>query len=84
MARRRTEVIWRAVDGQVVGLDLRSSRYFSLNRSATVLWERLERDATPEELSDILVREYALERAAADRDVAEFLAELTAGGLLEE
>lgn len=84
MARRRGEVIWRPVDGRVVGLDLRSSRYFSLNPSASVLWEVLERDAGREELADTLVQRFGIDRSAADADVEAFLVELGGLGLLEE
>lgn len=81
---RHREVIWRPVDGRVVGLDLRSSRYFSLNDSAAVLWEQLDRDVGPEDLAEVLVERYGIERPAADADVEAFLAELRSTGLLEE
>ena len=85
MARRRGgEVIWRPVDGRVVGLDLRSSQYFSLNPSGTVLWEVLERDAGPDELAEALVDRFGVTRAVADADVDAFLVELRGLGLLEE
>ena len=85
MARRRgAEVIWRPVDGRVVGLDLRSSQYFSLNPSGTVLWEVLEHDAGPGELAEVLVERFGLARDVADADVDAFLAELGGLGLLEE
>ncbi len=82
--RRHEEVIWRQVDGRVVGLDLRSSRYFSLNGSAAVLWEALADDVAAEELAEMLVANYGIERRAADADVESFLAELSGNGLLEQ
>jgi hypothetical protein len=84
MARRRDEVIWRPVDGRVVGLDLRSSRYFSLNPSASALWEALEGDADPDELAGVLVDRYGIELSAAVADVDCFLVDLRGLGLLEE
>lgn len=77
-------MIWRPVDGRVVGLDLRSSRYFSLNNSAALLWEGLEDDVAPGDLSARLVEHYGIEPGAADADVAVFLAEMRSSGLLED
>ncbi|MDE3085351.1 MAG: HPr-rel-A system PqqD family peptide chaperone [Acidobacteriota bacterium] len=84
MIRRRSEVIWRPVDGRVVGLDLESSTYFSLNPSAAVLWERLADDALAGELAEVLEREFGLDADRARADVEAFLGELRAAGLLVE
>lgn len=72
------------MDGRVVGLDLRSSRYFSLNQSAAVLWEELEGDVEADELATRLVERFGIERTAADADVEAFLEEMRSSGLLEE
>ncbi|HAM03117.1 MAG TPA: hypothetical protein DCQ30_12965 [Acidimicrobiaceae bacterium] len=84
VVRRQREVIWRAVDDRVVGLDLRTSRYFSLNNSAAVLWAQLEGDVGVDELAELLVDRYGIERATAHRDVEAFLDEMRSTGLLEE
>lgn len=83
MIRRQDDVIWRPVDGRVVGLDLRSSRYFSLNASAALLWERLQHDVGREELVEGLVEEFGIAAVDAERDVDAFVAELRTAGLLQ-
>jgi hypothetical protein len=80
---RRDQLIWREVDGRVVGIDLRSSRYFSLNPTATFLWKLLGDGAAPDDLTERLSAEFALDRGLAAEDVSAFLASLEAGGLLE-
>lgn len=80
---RQDEVIWREVDGRVVGIDLRASRYFSLNPTGTLLWKLLAEGAAAEELTDKLAADYSLDRDLAARDVSTFLASLEGGGLLE-
>lgn len=80
---RQAEVIWREVDGRVVGIDLRASRYFSLNPTGTYLWKLLGAGAAREELTERLAVEYSLDRELAVHDVSSFLASLRAGGLLE-
>jgi hypothetical protein len=82
--RRRSEVIWRAVDDRVVGLDLRSSRYFSLNDSAAFLWVELEHQVGSAELAARLVDRYGIEPEAARSDVEAFLADMFASGLVEQ
>lgn len=82
--RRRDDVIWRPVEGQVVGLDLASSRYFSLNASASVLWEALADDVDRAGLVDVLVRAFAVRPDDAAHDVDAFLDALRQSGLLSE
>lgn len=84
MVRRRDELIWRPVSGRVVGLDLRSSRYFSLNPTAAVLWDQLGQDAAPDQLAEVLVTRFGIGRPAAEADVEAFLSELRSNGLLTE
>ena len=82
MTQLRNEIIWRTVDGRVIGLDLRSSRYFSLNGTAATLWPSLLRDAGLIELRDHLVEEFGADPAEAEADVDAFLDQLRAEGLL--
>lgn len=84
MVRQRREIIWRPVDGRVVGLDLRTSRYFSLNATAATLWEELGRGAALDQLAEVLVTRYGIEPSTAERDVDAFLTELRGNDLLEE
>lgn len=81
--RRREGVIWREVDGRVVGLDPTSSRYFSLNASASRLWIMLGEDRAAGELADALAASDGIDRERAGSDVEAFLATLDANGLTE-
>jgi Coenzyme PQQ synthesis protein D (PqqD) len=82
--KRSDEVIWREVDGKVVGLDLGSSRYFSLNPSAVELWRLLETEQSEPQLVAALVDSYGLDQAQAQGDVNAFLTVLRENGLLDE
>ncbi|MHB8682279.1 MAG: PqqD family protein [Acidimicrobiales bacterium] len=81
--RRRSDVIWREVDGKVVGLDLRSSQYFSLNASASRLWALLGETADHDELVETLVACYDVDRERAVADVDQFVKDLVDNGLVE-
>lgn len=43
---RRPDVVWSAVDGEAVLLDLAGGYYFSLNRVGAVIWELLDGERT--------------------------------------
>jgi hypothetical protein len=83
--RLRTEGLeWRSVEGEVIAIDVPQARYLGANRSASLLWTTLERGATERELAELLVDQYAIDRPVAERDVAEFVADLEAKRLLAE
>ena len=68
-------VVWREVDGEAVVLDLRTSRYLSLNEAARLMWAELVRGTTRVHLEETLATVYELEPDDAARDVAKFLAQ---------
>ena len=80
--QRRPDVLWREIDGSVVGLDLRSSRYFTLNGTGLLLWKRLAEEAEVDDLVDELVRQHDLEHERARTDVEMFVSSLRDNGLL--
>lgn len=81
--RRPDDVIWREVDGQIVGLDLRSSRYFSLNATGAALWRLLEDERDVDQLVEALVAGHGIDRGRAQVDVRAFLDSMLEHGLVE-
>jgi hypothetical protein len=79
---RAEKAPWREIDGEVIALDLESSRYVALNPTASLLWQRLAAGATREQLVDTLLDEFEVARDRAAADVDAFLAELSERGLL--
>jgi hypothetical protein len=79
---RDGDLDWREVEGELVALDLRESRYLAVNRTGQVLWAALADGATPAELVERLVEAFGIERARAKDDVDAFTAELESRGLL--
>lgn len=75
---------WRAVNGEVLALDLKSSEYLGVNRSGAVLWGALVDGATRDELVKRLVAAEHVEAALAERDVEQFLEQLRDHRLLAE
>ena len=55
----------------------------ALSESAKLLWEVLQNGATVEELADVLMENYEVERSVAVADVDNFIKLLSAQGALE-
>ena len=55
----------------------------ALSESGALLWERLQDDATIDDLVEVLLAEYEVERDQAEKDVRAFVAYLSDNGLIE-
>lgn len=78
------ELAWKETgEGEVVVLDLRTSKYWALNGSAAVLWLALAEGATATELVQRLSEEFEVEADTAAHDVEEFLGSCQAQHMLE-
>jgi hypothetical protein len=78
-----SRVDWREVDGELIALARAESVYLAGNASAAVLWRALAAGTTDADLEALLVSTYGISAEAARADVAAFLADLGARGLLE-
>jgi hypothetical protein len=75
-------IIWSVVDGEAMLLNVVSGDYFSLNETATEVWQHLHAGATEAEIVDAVARRYQVATADVQRDVAELMAELRSTKLL--
>lgn len=81
---RREDLEWREVEGEVVILDLRSSKYLSLNKTGAVIWRELASgEATEEGLIAALQRSSEIDEERARKDVKGLIIELRAADLLK-
>ena len=81
------EFVLRQVAGTWVALPVGQASVdfngmISLNDSGALLWRTLEQDGEREALADVLVAEYAVDRATALKDADDFLADLAKAGCL--
>lgn len=81
---RTNELKWREIEREVVAVDVRTSTYLSANASGAVLWFRLAKGATHNDLAAALVASFGIDLEQARADVDAFLGELAAQGLLED
>jgi hypothetical protein len=82
MRLRTSDVEWREIEGEVVALDLKTSRYLATNRSGAHLWNALVDGATREDLIQLLVAAFAIPTDQAASDTDAFVAMLTEQELL--
>jgi len=82
-ARPPDKIVWREVGDEIVILDLRTSLYWTLNGSATVLWSALIKGATTSEMVQRLVDEFDVDAEKAARDVDAFLESCQAQDMVE-
>lgn len=81
--RIRTEgVTWQQIDGELVILDLQTSRYLTTNAVGALLAKHLTDERTMEDLIDFLLSNYSIDRDTAERDVQAFVAQLESKDLL--
>lgn len=75
---------WRQVNDEVIVLDLKSSVYYSLNDSASELWQRLAKGATVSDVVEHLCAVYDVPQAQAEKDAEHAVGILVKEKLLVE
>ncbi|MDX6408863.1 MAG: hypothetical protein QOE13_1934 [Gaiellaceae bacterium] len=80
---RKSALLWREVDGDLIALDGASDTYLGANAAGRLLWRMLADGATEQELVESLVTEFEVAPHDASADVKTFVGELLAAGLLE-
>jgi Coenzyme PQQ synthesis protein D (PqqD) len=84
MRLREADLDWREVEGEIVALDLRESRYLAINRTGQMLWGALVEGTSRDDLIERLVAHFGIERPRAAADVDAFTTELESRGLLTQ
>lgn len=56
----------------------------SLSESGYLLWKRIQTEATEEDLIDLILAEYVIDRETATKDVRAFVQKMRKAGILEE
>jgi hypothetical protein len=82
MRLREDALTWREIDGEIVAVDVERSTYLAANPAGTLLWQRLARGATREELAGALVEWFDIELERAQSDADAFVAAVAERGLL--
>ena len=80
--RLREDLIWRAVEDEVIVLDRRTWSYLTINPSGAVLWSQVVSGSSRERLATALAAEFDLDPKRARAEVDDFVSKLEEHGLL--
>ena len=75
---------WREVEGELIALDVQSSDYFAVNRTAASIWPALVEGSTRTDLIESLMGRFGIEHDVAARDLDAFLEQMSERSLLED
>jgi len=70
------------VDGELVALDLDKGSCFGMDRVGSEIWEAAAKPVTVAEIADMLIARHGVSREQCLADVAPFIGDLLAEGLL--
>lgn len=79
---RKNGVSWRELDGQIVVLDLESSKYVTVSGAGAVIWEHLVPGASVDQIVEALVEVFDIDEATARSDTESFIDDLRQRNLL--
>lgn len=66
---RNSDVTWNTLDSETVLLNVTTSRYYTLNRIATAIWELFEADRSLGDIVDSVCESYDVGRSQIERDL---------------
>ncbi len=76
--------IFREVDGKAIALNLDTGQYYTMNELGTRVWELLQANKPAAEIVETIELEYDAESEQIASDLAAFLSDLYASGLVEQ
>lgn len=82
VANPHHEIVCKRINDLCVLLDLRSGEVYTLNETASRLWELIEEQTSIDDISFRMVQEYGVSRDEIVRDITDFIASLAQEGLL--
>jgi len=69
-------------DGTGIALNPETNAALALNATGIVIWKALEEDKSEDDIVDIFIEKYQLDKEKAQQDVRAFLEAMAAKGLL--
>jgi hypothetical protein len=82
-ASRRTDLLVRAIDGEMVILDERACKIHQLNATASLIWQCCDGNSTAETIAARVAEQFDCHVETVVEDVRGALCELEALGLIE-
>jgi len=80
---RSSDQVSTDLGGEAVILGLRSGEYYELKAVGARIWDLIREPITPRDLLNVLVNDYAVERARCEHDLLAVLENLASEGLVD-
>jgi hypothetical protein len=80
--RRNTDIIAAGVAEETILLNPKDWTYVHFNETAARIWEALDEPRTVENVMAALMREYDVDPATCEREVAEFVSSMSGRGFI--
>jgi len=80
--QRKADMLFNAIDGEVVMLSIENSEYYGMDKVGSRIWELLEQPLSLNDLVKKLMEEYEVSEEQCALDTLEFLRTLTEKKLL--
>ena len=77
------DVLFQAVNGETVLLNLKNERYFGLDEVGTRIWQLLNDDGDLQKVFEIMLDEYDVDAFQLEQDIGKLVGELVEAGLIE-
>jgi hypothetical protein len=74
--KAKSNITWRVVDDEALMLDLTSGYYFSLNPTATEIWEALQRGTEIPQIIQTISFKYKIDEKVVESDLHELITDL--------
>jgi hypothetical protein len=71
--KRNNKVIFKEIDETIYILDSKNTTIHTLNETASFIWKQLKRPLEIKELTDLLCKNYKVEKKRAVKDISEFI-----------
>ncbi len=81
--RPRTDLVMREVDGEMVILDQEMNLIHTLNPTARLVWDALQRNESVSDIAEFLVESFDVDSAKAITDIDAVLGKFLDLGLLQ-
>lgn len=87
--RKQESVVSRSIAGETILVPIRGEladmeKIFSLEQVGEFIWQQIDAKQSLSDICDRIVESFDVERATAEADVEEFIAELQEAGLIVE
>ncbi|MGY6555538.1 MAG: lasso peptide biosynthesis PqqD family chaperone [Wenzhouxiangella sp.] len=81
--KRNSSLIGATVDDELVMMSVEHGQYYGLGGVGPRVWELLEEPRKFDELVELILQEFEVEREVCEKDMVEFLEQMEKLGLIE-